>query len=95
MATLRDAATEVARAVARAHRCEASVCFELGEPVLVNDERLVSDARELLTGFGAILAPDLRSCGADDFSYLGCQAVRRGQAMSQPEARIATRGYEH
>jgi len=55
----------------------------------------VSDARELLTGFGAILAPDLRSCGADDFSYLGCQAARRGQAMSQPEARIATRGYEH
>ena len=69
MQTLRDAATEVARAVARAHRCEASVCFELGEPVLANDERLVSDARDPLTRFGADLAPDLRSCGADDFSY--------------------------
>lgn len=69
MQTLRDAATEVARAVARAHRCEASVRFEPGEPVLANDERLVTGTRELLTRFGVTLAPDLRSCGADDFSY--------------------------
>ena len=69
MVTLRDAAAEVTHAVARAHRCEASVSFEVGEPVLVNDERLAADTRELLTRFGVSLAPELRSCGADDFSY--------------------------
>jgi metal-dependent amidase/aminoacylase/carboxypeptidase family protein len=37
--------------------------------VLANDERLATDTRELLTRFGVILAPELRSCGADDFSY--------------------------
>jgi amidohydrolase len=69
MVTLRDAAAEVTHAVARAHRCEASVSFEAGEPVLANDERLVADTRERLTRFGVTLAPELRSCGADDFSY--------------------------
>jgi metal-dependent amidase/aminoacylase/carboxypeptidase family protein len=37
--------------------------------VLANDERLAADTREWLTRFGVSLAPDLRSCGADDFSY--------------------------
>jgi amidohydrolase len=69
METLRDGVTEVTQAVARAHRCEASVSFEVGEPVLVNDERLAAGARELLSQVGVTLAPDLRSCGADDFSY--------------------------
>jgi amidohydrolase len=69
MVTLRDAATEVTHAIARAHRCAASVSFEPGEPVLANDERLAADTRELLTRFGVTLAQDLRSCGADDFSY--------------------------
>jgi amidohydrolase len=69
LATLRETVTDVARAVARAHRCQVSVSFELGEPVLVNDERLASGTRDRLAGSGVSLAPDLRSCGADDFSY--------------------------
>jgi amidohydrolase len=69
MRTLREAATDVTRTIAQAHRCAASVSFELGEPVLANDERLAADTRDLLTRFGVGLAPDLRSCGADDFSY--------------------------
>jgi amidohydrolase len=69
MTTLREAVMDITRAVARAHRCAASVSFELGEPVLVNDEGLVRGARDLLTQFGVSLAPDLRSCGADDFAY--------------------------
>jgi amidohydrolase len=69
LTVLQDAVTDVTRAVALAHRCEASVSFEFGEPVLVNDERLAADTRDLLTGFGVTLAPELRSCGADDFSY--------------------------
>jgi amidohydrolase len=67
--TLREVTTDVTQTVARAHRCQASVSFELGEPVLANDERLAADTREWLTRFGVSLAPDLRSCGADDFSY--------------------------
>ena len=67
--------------------------FEVGEPVLVNDERLAAGARELLTGFGVPLAPDLRSCGADDFSYyaqahpgvmmfVGTKNIGQGEAVS-------------
>jgi amidohydrolase len=69
MVTLRDGAAEVTHAVARAHRCEASVSFEVGEPVLANDERLAANTRDRLTRFGVSIAPELRSCGADDFSY--------------------------
>jgi amidohydrolase len=93
MRTLRDAVAEITQAVARAHRCEASVSFEIGEPVLVNDERLAAGARELLTRFGVPLAPDLRSCGADDFSYyaqahpglmmfVGTRNIGQGEAVS-------------
>ena len=32
---------------------------------------------------------------AGSAAKLGCRASRRGRAMSQPEARIATRGHEH
>ncbi|HXL95398.1 MAG TPA: M20 family metallopeptidase [Streptosporangiaceae bacterium] len=93
MQTLRDAVAEITQAVARAHRCEASVSFEVGEPVLVNDERLALETRELLTRFGVPLAPDLRSCGADDFSYyaqahpglmmfVGTRNIGQGEAVS-------------
>jgi len=93
MRTLRGAVAEITQAVARAHRCEASVSFEVGEPVLVNDERLALETRELLTRFGVPLAPDLRSCGADDFSYyaqahpglmmfVGTRNIGQGEAVS-------------
>jgi amidohydrolase len=93
METLRDAVTEVTQAVSRAHRCEASVSFEVGEPVLVNDTRLATDTRELLARFGVTLAPELRSCGADDFSYyaqahpslmmfVGTKNIGQGDAVS-------------
>ena len=67
--TLCLATTEIAERIAQAHRCGASVSFEQGEPVLVNDQRLALDTRDLLTSFGTAIAPDLRSCGADDFAY--------------------------
>jgi metal-dependent amidase/aminoacylase/carboxypeptidase family protein len=93
MVTLREVTVEVVGAVARAHRCEPSVSFELGEPVLVNDERLTADTRDRLTRFGIGLAPDLRSCGADDFSYytqehpglmmfVGTRNIGQGDAVS-------------
>jgi amidohydrolase len=93
MVTLREVTVEVVGAVARAHRCEPSVSFELGEPVLANDERLTADTRDRLTRFGIGLAPDLRSCGADDFSYytqehpglmmfVGTRNIGQGDAVS-------------
>ena len=37
--------------------------------MLVNDEQLTWRAQRLLSGSGAVIAPELRSCGADDFAY--------------------------
>lgn len=69
MHELRAATTEITQHIAQAHRCQAAVSFDPGEPVLVNHERLACDTRSILTRFGVSLAPDLRTCGADDFSY--------------------------
>jgi amidohydrolase len=67
--TLETVVAHVAEHVALAHGCQAATSFDRGEPVLVNDEQLTRHARHLLSGSGAGLAPELRSCGADDFAY--------------------------
>ncbi|MGI8451067.1 MAG: M20 metallopeptidase family protein [Streptosporangiaceae bacterium] len=69
LGTLRAATSEIAERVAQAHRCKAAVSFIPGEPVLVNDEQLALEVRPVLTRSGVTIAPDERSCGADDFAY--------------------------
>ncbi|MEO3779793.1 M20 family metallopeptidase [Micromonospora sp. B11E3] len=60
---------DVARHVARAHRCDAEVVITKGEPVLENDPALVGRISEHLTGQGISVSTTLRSLGADDFSF--------------------------
>lgn len=60
---------EVVDGVARTTGCRGEVEIELGEPVLVNDDVLVSRTRTLLSAAGLPAAADLRSCGADDFAF--------------------------
>ena len=55
--------------VARAHGCEAEIHLTVGEPVLENDPRLVSSVVDQLVGRGIPVSRDLRSLGADDFSF--------------------------
>lgn len=71
--TLETVAAHVAEHVALAHGCQAVTSFDRGEPVLVNNEELTRHARRLLSGSGAVIAPELRSCGADDFAFYAQQ----------------------
>jgi amidohydrolase len=64
---------DVAENVARAHECTAEVTITNGEPVLRNDPTLVSSIQRVLTDRDVTLSPDLRSLGADDFSYFAEQ----------------------
>jgi len=66
---LHDRITIVAQNVARAHDCVAEVTITGGEPVLENDPELVRAISGHLTGQGLELSRELRSLGADDFSY--------------------------
>jgi metal-dependent amidase/aminoacylase/carboxypeptidase family protein len=68
---LREMVEEVVAGVAAAHGCRGSVLVEPGEPVLVNDPRIVAGARALLGDAGLALAPEWRSCGSDDFAFFG------------------------
>lgn len=61
--------TETAELTARAYGCEATVDIVRGEPVLRNDPRLAAAAAAWLTRVGLDPGGDMRSCGADDFSY--------------------------
>ncbi|MBR22154.1 MAG: N-acyl-L-amino acid amidohydrolase [Leifsonia sp.] len=65
----------IAESVATGHGCEALVSLDFGEPVLRNDGELADLVATALTAHGIELAPALRSCGADDFSYY-CQHYR-------------------
>lgn len=60
---------EVAEWVAQAHECSAEVDITSGEPVLVNEPAIVGPASEHLRHFGFRVDGDLRSFGADDFSF--------------------------
>jgi amidohydrolase len=71
---LRQLVEEVARGVAEAHGCRASVELVPGEPALENDPAIVTRARELLVDAGFAIAPEWRSCGSDDFAFFGALA---------------------
>ncbi|GAA3971065.1 amidohydrolase [Actinomadura viridis] len=66
---LHERIAEVAEFIARAHSCRATVTITHGEPVLVNDPHLVQEITQQLQGRGVQVTSDLRSLGADDFSY--------------------------
>ncbi|GAA1559281.1 amidohydrolase [Kribbella hippodromi] len=68
-ALLHERIVAVSENVARAHGCEAKVRITVGEPVLENDPRLVEMISAQLTAQNIPVSTDLRSLGADDFSY--------------------------
>jgi amidohydrolase len=62
---------EVAEGVASAHGCRAHVELIPGEPALDNDPEIVARARTLLGAAQLQPAAPWRSCGSDDFAFLG------------------------
>ena len=66
---LHERIVAVSENIARAHDCEAVVRITVGEPVLENDPRLVEVVAGQLNGQGMPVSTDLRSLGADDFSF--------------------------
>lgn len=70
---IREAITQVAENVARAHGCTAEVEFVDGFPVTLNDARAVELARKVAAGLGAEepwLDRPAPTMGAEDFSYV-------------------------
>ncbi|GAA4483990.1 amidohydrolase [Actinoallomurus oryzae] len=67
--------TEIVTHTAAAHGCEGHARFFPGEPVLVNDPALASDAAGRLTDDGVTVDAGFRSYGADDFSHY-CDVTR-------------------
>ena len=61
--------TETAELTARSYGCQATVSIVRGEPVLRNDPRLAAATAAWLARVGLDPSGDMRSCGADDFSY--------------------------
>ena len=72
--TLRELVREVAAGVAAAHGVHAEVRIDEGEPALANDAAIASAGRELLDEAGFARADPWRSCGSDDFAFLGSLA---------------------
>jgi amidohydrolase len=70
-AVLRGLVEQVVTGVAAASGCRGRVAFVSGEPALENDPRIVAGARALLAQAGLEAAPEWRSCGSDDFAFLG------------------------
>jgi amidohydrolase len=68
-ALLHERIVAVSENIARAHDCEAEVRITVGEPVLENDPRLVEVVAAQLTAQEMPVSTDLRSLGADDFSF--------------------------
>jgi amidohydrolase len=61
--------TETAELTARSYGCQATVSIHRGEPVLHNDPQLAAATAAWLARLGLDPGGDMRSCGADDFSY--------------------------
>jgi amidohydrolase len=68
---LRAMVERVVAGVAAAHGCEGAVKLTPGEPALENDRAIVAAARPLLEIAGLAVAAEWRSCGSDDFAFLG------------------------
>ena len=67
---------EIVSHTAAAYGCEGRVHIDPGEPVLVNDPALATDAARWLAASGVTTDPGFRSYGADDFSHYS--GVTRG-----------------
>jgi amidohydrolase len=61
--------TAISTAVAEGLGCTAHVEIVRGEPVLSNDPELTTAVRTMLGAQGSDTSAELRSMGADDFSY--------------------------
>lgn len=70
-ARLHERIRQLATATATGHGCQGNVTITEVEPPLHNDPRLAVASRERLISTGIPLAPEFRSCGADDFSFYG------------------------
>jgi amidohydrolase len=68
---LREAVRTLIEGVCAAHGCPVEIVIEPGEPLLANDPAVTAAARALLPRAGLSLAAPWRSCGSDDFSFLG------------------------
>jgi amidohydrolase len=68
---LHELVGEVVAGMSAAHGCSGSVTLMEGEPVLVNDARIVAGARALLAQAQLQPAAEWRSCGSDDFAFFG------------------------
>jgi amidohydrolase len=73
-AALRALVEQVVAGIAAASGCRGQVTLVSGEPALENDPRIVAGARTLLAAAGLETAPEWRSCGSDDFAFLGTLA---------------------
>jgi amidohydrolase len=71
---LRELVVEVVAGVAAASGCRGRVALTSGEPALENDPGIVARARTMLAPAGLRAAPEWRSCGSDDFAFLGALA---------------------
>ncbi|HEY4452512.1 MAG TPA: M20 family metallopeptidase [Solirubrobacteraceae bacterium] len=70
-AALRRLVEEVVVGTAAASGCRGRVTLTSGEPALENDAGVVARARSMLLDAGLRTAPEWRSCGSDDFAFLG------------------------
>jgi amidohydrolase len=70
---LRGSVREIAEGIAQAHRCSTEVRFDLGEPVLDNDERLSAAFSQGLSAGAFEASSPIRSCGADDFAFFAAR----------------------
>ncbi|UDY24656.1 M20 metallopeptidase family protein [Nocardioides sp. Kera G14] len=73
--TARKEMTDIVAQVAAGYGCRGGVTIHEGEPALVNDTGLALRTQGHLEQLGFTLAPELRSCGADDFSWYGDQVT--------------------
>lgn len=69
--SLRRTIAETAEHAAAAAGCSADVRFTEGEPAIDNDEAIAAAVRPLLARAGFARGSSLRSCGSDDFGFLG------------------------
>ncbi|MEO9120838.1 MAG: M20 family metallopeptidase [Solirubrobacteraceae bacterium] len=72
--TLREMIREVVESTARAHGCNGRIETTEGEPVLYNDAEISARAQMMAPAAGLEVVGPWRSCGSDDFSFLGAVA---------------------
>lgn len=72
--TLHDLIRELVESTARAHGCHGRIETTEGEPILCNDSQISARARTTAPAAGFDVVGPWRSCGSDDFSFLGAIA---------------------